>query len=272
MSSFKELYQLRRACDPKRQPRHDPLLAALHEELSKLDPPHDDPYRLRRVDYAAYRKNDSYGSVANGGKAVPAERYCYRLTSWTKLVEEISQESRMYIDAPEAAEESEVFNLLESRRGVPGEWQSLSTLIQGTLWGRRGFTWWTTAMFPNANPMCVAHSMGLFNINVAPELLVLRCHVDKIPSESIKVPSVLDAFFFDVFSATRDDENPTCGRAINLENQSLSLGAEEYVLEPLDILTSEITVWPVDLRKEKTHKVYFEDRYEALIEYYKTLC
>ncbi len=69
-----------------------------------------------------------------------------------------------------------------------------------------------------------------------------------------------------------ENENPTCGRAISLEDPSkLSLGAEEFVVLPLDIEKAEIEVWPIRVERDCKRKIYFDTVYPSLVEWYEAL-
>jgi hypothetical protein len=266
------LYEIRKRLDSKRQPGHASALLKLDGALRSLDPPKEHPYKLTDPDLAALRQKADYKSICRNGKSAHIQsKYCYRLVTWAKLENDISDITRSGRIAHSYAREDEVFRHIQGQHISKGGWIPLSDFIGGILIGRQGFTWWTSTELPTSATMCGAHQMGLLNKEIGTEVLILRCETDRLRIGNPKVPSVVDAFFSHIFCAMRESDNPRCGRAISLESPiALELGADEFVVGPIDIEACQLEIWPEDLFSSD-HKVYFEDVYPLLKKYYRGL-
>jgi hypothetical protein len=264
------IYELRRLADSKRQPSQKGLLEELHAALLSLSPPRLHPYALTRQDYAILKFRAAYGAVCQGSQGTMASKYCYRLSTWPKILGDTPNRDWRLI--PKDLSEREAFDyLVHQHAGI--HWLPVRQFIGGTYSGLRGFTWWTTAVMPSHNTICTAHELGLLNRYIGTEAIILRCPVEHVRSKMlVHVPSVVDAYFFNIFHAMRDEENPTVGRAISVEVPTvLGLGQEEFVVRPIEIDEAQIELWPLTLNDPADHKVYFDDVQEGLIRYYKTL-
>ena len=263
------LYRLRKRADILRQPLHASSLEELDHALMRLQPSRHHPYSLRPADHAALSNHSAYTSTCLGRPARLPSQYLYRITTWSRLVSDITVPAEHIRIIPLSTTERKAFQLIESKQ-IPGEWLRLSSLITGTLHGRRGFTWWTSLPLPSSPLMCSAHQMGLLNKELGAEILVLRCPAIKLDPLYPRVPTVLDAFFSHIFCPMCDADEPIAGRAISVEDpQQLTLGAEEFVLAPLDVGEADIHVWPVDLAIEPAHQIHVEDIYPPLKRYYE---
>jgi hypothetical protein len=265
------IYELRRLADARRQPSQKAVIDDLHSALLNLSPPRLHPYSLTRDDYATLKHRTAYSAVCQGSRGIMATDYCYRLTTWAKILLDMLDIDWRLI--PGDLSEREAFDYLIHQHAATGTWISLSDFIGGTYSGRRQFTWWTTASMPSANTICTAHQLGLLNDYIGTEAVVLRCSVDYLLSTMrCFVPSVVDAYFLNIFHATRDEDLPKSGRAISVEIPAfLELGQEEFVVRPIEIDSARIELWPLPLNDPTEHKVYFHDVQGALVKYYGSL-
>jgi hypothetical protein len=268
------LYQRRQRADLMRQPKYVDHLHQLDAELKRLDKPHGHPYSLLPSDYARIRESDAYNAVCDGLDADFDAPYCYRLTSWKRIVNHTHHFTSRLI--PETSDESEAFDFIkelhDKAREKGRDWLNLSDFIRGVLGGPRDMVWWTPTLISETRTMCDAHGMGLLNNDVGTEVLLLRCEAGALQKVKPKVPSVVDAYFFNIFYPMRLDDAPKVGRCISVEiPKQLSLGAEEVVAAPIDIESSGIQIRPIDLRNTQVHQVYMEHVFPSLFRFYETL-
>ncbi len=272
LSSSSILYNLRRISDPKRQPRHSTDFAELELQVENLTPPCPDPYSVEKEHWKDLSRSNAYKAVCLGLPAKVLGGYYFRLTTWPKLVADIEESTRkFFLGTPDLDDTGKTFALIETLSGIPGQWQPLKTFVRGKLKGRRGMTWWTTTNLPSPKTMCSAHTMGLFNNDVGTDVLILRCEARYFKTRTVRVPSIVDGYFFPVFNATQDIDAPIAGQAISLEEPILGPGADEYVVAAVDIDVDDVHVWPLNLNKVPVHTVYLPDRFAALADYYGRL-
>lgn len=262
-----DIYDARLTADAKRQPRHKPHLEELVTALQRLTPPKLHPYSLEERDYNQLDSNPAYRSTCAGFSATINNDYCYRISAAQKL-----QRFTLGLQLRELASVTPVdaFRYLEQESAGRG-WLPLRRFLGGKVSGPRDLTWWTTLELPSSNLLCQGHRMGLPNESVPVRAVVLRCPTAYVRRHSLAfVPTILDAFYLQIFRATSDADAPRSGTTINLEDPKLlKEGVEEYVVRPLDIDGGEIEVLPVDLTNENRHNVHLSDVVEPLLAYYQ---
>jgi len=276
------IYDQRRRADSLRQPSHAHRIEELHytlvDELRQLH-----PYELTRSDYQKLKElkeGSSYTAICLGSHAAPPSDYCYRITTWSKLVEETRPETREFRFATSGSPERQIFDYflsehsrIKRERSTDDSWLPLLPYFGGNYTGYREFTWWTPFQVSTANTMCSAHQLGCLNISIGPNTIILRCPVSFLREKRIShIPSALDGYFFNIFRSAREHSNATCGRTISLEiPDSLTLGGAEYVVRPFDLDEAQISIWPVYLDDPAIHRIEFHEVRDKLLSYYSSL-
>jgi hypothetical protein len=283
ISNYQEaLYDKRRRVDTLRQPSHAQRIEKLHSTLvDELKRQH--PYELTRDDYnklKELKEHSPYTAICLGTPSTPSSEYCYRITTWSKLVAETVFETRKFRLATSGSAEREIFDYFVSEHFRVNlqsfddqRWLPLTHYFGGTYGGYREFTWWTPFPVSTTNPMCSAHHLGCLNISVGTLTIILRCPVSFLTEKQIShIPTAIDGYFFNIFRTTLEHRNPTCGRTISVEvPDRLTLGGEEFVVRPFDLDEAQIDLWPVYLDASSVHKIEFHEISDKLLSYYSTL-
>lgn len=221
MINEQELFSLRKQIDSVRQPSHTPKFQAL---LNELVAPNTTPYGVRYPDKQAICAKCAVQSQVRWPAMTPAQPYVYRISSWQALVKGCNWRDRF-----EAENHEYSFSRYHDPRAAT-RWRSLASHAAGHLSGVGGITWWTPEpALESGIVVPTAYRIGLPEDYLSTDCVILRCDLSSCPSNGF-VPSILDAFFSEVFLATRESDSPGVGRAIHLKaHEPLELGAVELV-------------------------------------------
>lgn len=273
MASQSDVYKRQLHADRKRQPRHGLHLKELDDELGSLN--RTSPYSLLPDDFRRLEQLLACGKICHGFPGSMEGPFCYHISSVWKLQNNTEKKVLRGTTLTAATEEEAFDRIADAYEESGQQWLPLRDFIGGRYSGRRRFSWWTTFDLSSGELQCNAHRMGLLNDDVALDCLVLRCRTDFIRTKNLSfVPTVIDAFFSEIFQPTQDHQSPTRGTTIDLEDpNNLKDGVPEFAVRPLEIDMADIELIPVNLKESArpAHKVYRDDVSDSLLKYYENL-
>jgi hypothetical protein len=271
MSNLILLYNLRFTAGQRRQPRHAGALRALNGIIKSAGIAHsygeyDRTVNARLMSKASY----SGGSRGYVGK-IHGDDFIYRVAGIKELAidKSITWISRIRSGQPPR----ELFRLVNQDYKRSRNWLPLNRYAVGELSGYRNVTFWTTHELQPATIVHDSHLIGLTNNWLKEWSVIIRCRVkDLIGANSVRVPTVLDAFTEQIFHPTEDSPRPSSGITIELSAAGpLAPGKMEFVLDP--IRTDKLQIRPCFISNKSLPCIHSKDRglWKLLDRYYRTL-
>lgn len=274
-----QIHQLRNSCGSRRQSSFADKLEKLSEALSNCGKSH--PYSLNDkledfVDQTKIFSEGTQGILAS----IKDENYLYRVQSLRGFLKNVEW-ADLSINYKVA---KEVWNklVISSKRTSDG-WLKLDRFVQGTYplevadvdnlkWWN--FAWWTTHSLLD-NLILGAAKIGMCSTWISNENIVLRASVKAVKAKPISfVPTIIDAFLQPIFYPVEEMPAPTSGVTIDLSNDNLGIGVDEYVIKPIEVNAIEIFPIPIEDDFRKLHGAGCEENthlLRALIDFYQYL-
>ena len=245
MSDSTELYNVRILFDPSRQPNLKPTLSEFDAFLRSIQV--TQPYSLSRAQRRALA--NQCPDFACGCQGPMADKvvdpYVYRLSSIPSILRLNGSNSDLRAD--------QLHDFFLSDFNANGRWISLARLLDGTLRGWRGFTFWTDLEFAADAPLRTAYQAGLPRDQISSRSIILRCATSPL---RMRIPTILDGYEFPPFCAVKSHDHNGHGEAVDLtQPETLQLGSAEFVVGdiPVDWIEFKpvICLLPIDL----THRL-----------------
>lgn len=272
MAKHDNIAGIRFQVDPVRQPRHAATLARFLERLSMLDPADRDPFQLGGKAFNLLLDDKDFSQTPPGLPAAIAspahgdENYWYRITSVRKMIKNTGPR---LLDGEDRDSANFAFLWIDFEQEK--SWLPLSRYVTGNLTGPRGFTWWS-----NVNPfpeiVCSAHKVGVLNEWVTYHTVIMRLKASDLRELNIAcVPTIIHAFDSLIFHAVQEQNDPTTGLALNLEQDPLEVEHAEVVAFSVPVRAIECIPILVDSTQREKHQVNYESILDRLLNYYQRL-
>jgi hypothetical protein len=270
MSNLILLYDLRYNAGQRRQPRHASALRGLNGIIVGAKKGHS--FNYDRVVNANLMRRTSYSGGGRGYvRKLHGDDFIYRLAGIKELANDktISWVSHIKAAQPPRA----LFGLVNGDYKRSRDWIPLRRYAVGELSGYRNITFWTAHELVPTNIVTDAHLLGLTNNGLKEWSVIIRCRVkDLAASNSVRIPTVLDAFTELVFYPTNDSAKSSSGITISLSTTGpLARGVMEFVLDPIRV--EKLQIRPCFISNKSLPCIHSKDvgLWSLLESYYRQL-
>lgn len=275
-----QIFQLRNACGSKRQSSYATKLQEFCNILIDCGNAH--PFALtyeQEIEFVEKTKIFSEGAKGVVAKVKEAE-HIYRIQPIRGFLRTVKwSDPSVTPNDPDEVWDKLINNSKKSSDG----WLKLKRYAGGTYPAQPNdennlkywnFAWWTTYDLP-INVMLGATKIGMFSNWVVPKTVVLRTPAPHITDKQVAhVPTIIDAFMQPIFHPVLDAPPPEAGITIDLSNDALGEGVDEYIIKPVNTEFIEILPYPVSAAMVKQFGEGREENsrlLKALISYYQGL-
>ncbi len=244
----KDIYQNKKRISKLKQPKYDTELNILDDKLNEFKIEHpfdlDDKQRVELCDCMNCYHTGAHGEVAN----LAGMKYLYRLVPIERLIKSKLRWKDYVIPTNNAFQELTKFM---SARNI--SWLKLSEVLEGYYHNGRFFSWWTTVNLANDKDILkTAYMLGLPEDWIYAESVIMRCKIQEIGMNKIKVPSIIDGFSEIIFRPVTNTQFH--GKTIDLNDLNPFNGLPEVVIG--DILTSHIEILPIQITKKNVNDTF----------------
>lgn len=226
---YDRLFERRSRLGRELQPEHSPTLDVFDASL----PLGKNPFETTADVRTALARAPGYRTASAGLPAVlGGSKYLYRLSTVAGIVEFCT-----WNGGRRPVNNKSLHRKLVSKSASGSRWLPLSGFARGELASFRGASFFTPIALRRSSIARDMARTGVPSDWVFEHSVLLRLDLAKLlqAGESPWVPTVVDAYTYQVFRPTRTEDGPKVGTAIDVSSTPLRLGLAEVVVPPVPV-------------------------------------